>query len=201
MIVFLEGVVRELGDDWVVLNVNGVGYAVAVTQSVRRSLSLDESIQLHIYPIYREDTRALYGFLEHSDKEFFRLLVEKVSGIGPKSAVALLNNFTTEELYGIILSSDLGTLSGCPGVGKKTAQRILVELKDLLSKKGRRATSKSLENRTAGIYRETVEALLALGYSHKRAEQAVDEVFASCPALQSTEHALKMVLSALSKKT
>ncbi len=199
MIAFLEGILQEINENSVVVNVQGVGYEIFIPQKIFSKLKPTSTEKFYIHTIYREDAQTLYGFLEPQDRNFFRLLIEKVSGIGPKLALALINNFSLEKLYEIILTSNIGQLSECPGIGKKTAQRILVELKDTLSKHS--FASKTTGTTTAGsnIYREAIETLTALVYSNKQAEFAVGEASKQETTVKNLEKVVKKALAILSQ--
>lgn len=199
MIAFLEGILQEIAENKVLINVQGVGYEVFVPQKIFARLTLNNRAKFYIHAIYREDAQTLYGFPEAQDRNFFRILIEKVSGIGPKLALALINNFSLEKLYEIILTSNVGQLSECPGVGKKTAQRILVELKDVLSKHSFVFKTTASVSTAKNAYREAIETLTALGYPHKQAEFAVEEVSKNETTIQDLEKVVKKALAFLSQ--
>jgi len=199
MIASLEGILQETTENSVIVNVQGVGYEIFVPQKIFSNLTLNNPEKFYIHTVYREDAQTLYGFSEAQDRNFFRLLIEKVSGIGPKLALALINNFSLEKLYEIILTSNAEQLAECPGVGKKTAQRILVELKDTLPKHSFTLKATSTGLKKSNTYREAIETLTTLGYSRKQAEFAVEEVLKRDPSVQNIEEIVKKALGFIAK--
>jgi Holliday junction DNA helicase RuvA len=197
MIAFLEGILQEITDGYVILNVHGVGYEVAVPSRVIQVLKSGEPLRLYTHPVYREDSQSLYGFLTLSDRHLFGILIEKVGGVGPKLALALLDRFTAEQLYEWILTSNVAALSECPGVGKKTAQRILMELKEPLVKRGLPLRETDIDSRHP-TYAEILKILMALGYARKSSEAAVEHVLGQFNGL-STEETVKKALAHLAK--
>jgi Holliday junction DNA helicase RuvA len=135
MIGFLRGEVLDITDHRVLLLVGGVGYQIALPQGAETSsLAIGSSLDVHIHTHVREDALDLYGFVTRSEKELFLLLLG-VNGIGPKGALAVLSGMSSGTLVGAILSGDHGSLQKIPGVGKKTAERIVLELTDVLKKR------------------------------------------------------------------
>jgi Holliday junction DNA helicase RuvA len=135
MIGFLRGEVMDITDHRVLLLVGGVGYQVALPQGAEMaSLAVGSSLDVHVHTHVREDALDLYGFITRTEKELFLLLLS-VNGIGPKGALAVLSGMSPGSLVGAILSGDHGSLQKIPGVGKKTAERIVLELTDVLKKR------------------------------------------------------------------
>lgn len=132
MIALLRGLVVARADDSAVIDVQGVGYHVFVTPPLARSLALGEEVTLHIHTNVREDAIQLFGFPAESERHIF-LSLRKVKGIGPKLAMAVLGATTTEELVDAVGRGDVKRLTAIPGLGKKTAERILVELQGAFS--------------------------------------------------------------------
>ena len=132
MIAFIEGVIEEIGTSELIVNVNGIGYEVFSTHP--EQFELAQSYRLYTYAVYREDNQQLYGFKELEQRNFFKLLVEKVNGVGPKLALTMLGFFSMQDLCTIVLMDDADALAKCPGIGKKTAQRLILELQDHLKK-------------------------------------------------------------------
>ena len=170
----------------------GVGYEVAIPLTVAEKLpSLGSEINLFTYAVYREDSATLYGFLAEGDREFFRTLIEKVSGIGPKTALALLSKAPVERLQAAISSGDVATLSATPGIGKKTAERLLLELKGKL---GADLGPQALGARSDS-QGDILQALLALGYSDREASAALKAL----PADIGVSEGIKAALKSLAK--
>lgn len=166
------------------VDVGGVGYEVELPMSSFAKLpQAGEKVQLTIHHVVREDANLLYGFCSSKEREAFRLLI-KVSGIGPKSAVLILSGLSAEELYRVIQSEDLTSLMKVPGVGKKTAERLIIELRDkvkilaplditddLLA-----ASNGSTMNDSEAIINDAIEALVSLGYNQSEAKKRVTKV-------------------------
>jgi Holliday junction DNA helicase RuvA len=171
MIGLLRGRLLEKRPNQVILDVGGVGYLVAVPLSTFAALGdLHAEVTLLIYTHVREDALALYGFLSAREKHLFELLLG-ASGVGPTLALKILSGMNVEELVPAIRSGDLARLTKIPGVGRKTAERIVVELKDKLETVAVEA-EKPAQSSPAGVESDVKSALLNLGYD----ERAVDAV-------------------------
>ncbi len=203
MIVSLKGCVSQKGPLWAVIEVAGVGYCVHMPAATLEALpTLGGQVVLHTHVVYREEAQTIYGFNSLRERDFFRLLIEKVSGVGPKLALALLSAFPLDTLEAALDNEDVTLLSRCPGVGKKTAERLILELR---GKRPLLATSivTSDANMLAVSYtdavREALNGLLTLGYSTKEAQVAMERVMVRFPqeaAAFSTERLLKEALGA-----
>lgn len=174
MIGQLRGRLAEKRPNQVLVDVGGVGYLVAVPLSTYAALGdLHTEVTLLIYTHVREDALALYGFVSSREKHFFELLLS-ASGVGPALALKILSGMSVEELVPAIRASDLVRLTRIPGVGRKTAERIVVELKDKLEavavESGQRAVASP-----AGVEADVVSALVNLGYDARTSESAVAE--------------------------
>lgn len=170
MIAFIKGKLADLQAGAVVLDVGGIGYRVQVPLSLLNDLpARGGEVMLHTHLAVRDDGFSLYGFQEQAELDYFTRLLN-VSGVGPKGALAVLTIFSPAELRQAILGEDTAALTRVPGVGKKTAGRIILELKDKLP-----GPAVSQEAGPAGRGREidAVEALQALGYSPVEARRAV----------------------------
>jgi len=166
MITFLQGVLVEKEPDRAVINVGGVGYEVLIPLSSYDRLPMAEnSVKLLTYHHVREDAQILYGFATEAEREMFNRLLS-VSGVGPKLALTALSGLSVRELKISIVGSDIKRLSGISGIGKKTAERIVVELKDKISSgEALEATAGVDESMPSEIrLRDTVMALISLGY-------------------------------------
>jgi Holliday junction DNA helicase RuvA len=129
MISFIEGVVESSTPLEVVLNCQGVGYQVHIPITTAEKIpGIGQGVRLHIHPVYREDSQALYGFASRDERDFFHLVTSKVSGIGPKIGLNLMSRLSFQMLQEAIARGDAALLSKCPGIGKKTAERICIEL-------------------------------------------------------------------------
>src|SRR5437764_3412034 len=174
MIGHLRGQLAEKRPNLVVVDVNGVGYQVLIPLSTFYALGeLHNEVTLLIHTHVREDALALYGFLSSREKHFFELLLS-ASGVGPALALKILSGMSVEELVPAIRGGDLGRLTRIPGVGRKTAERIVVELKDKLEAVAVE-TEKPAASSSAGIEADVISALVNLGYDSRAAETAVAE--------------------------
>ncbi len=181
MIATLEGILAEASPTGVVLDVNGVGYEVHIPVTTAERLpGLGQKTKLHIRAIYREDTQALYGFATRENKDLFNVIIDKVSGVGPKTALGILSQHNADTLKSAIATEDVKLLSKCPGIGKKSAERIIVELKDFMgaslisspAPSANSTTAKSISPNAQNL-QDAVAALSALGYKTAEAEKTV----------------------------
>lgn len=196
MIVFLEGTVEFLTDNGVCLNVHGVGYEVFVPQP--QAFALHQTCRLFTYAVYREDNQQLYGFLTFEERNCFKLLVEKVNGVGPKLALTLLTAFKMSELCELLVRQDVAALSKCPGVGKKTAQRLVLELQGCLKKLPTVSITADKPKKTS-VYDDAAAALAVLGYAPKQAEALTEKVRETFPDEVTVEGILKRALQSVKK--
>lgn len=174
MIAHLSGLLEEKTPDQLVVDVNGVGYQVLVSlQTFYRLPALHERVSLHVHTHLREDALQLYGFLEAKERATF-LLLKGVSGIGPRLALNILSGIPVDELEGALRTSDVSRLVAVPGVGKKTAERLVVELRE---KVGALADGHlGVSGEPVPLSAEAVSALVNLGYRRAEAERAVRDV-------------------------
>jgi Holliday junction DNA helicase RuvA len=173
LIAHLTGKLIHKQPNTIIIDVAGVGYEVAIPLSTFYDLGeLGEAVSLHIHTSVREDAIQLFGFARAGEKELF-LKLTTVSGIGPKLAVAMLSGMAAADLIVAISASDLGRLTRIPGIGRKTAERIILELRDKL---GAISIAETAMQKAAqpGVREDTIDALIALGYGRPLAERAVD---------------------------
>lgn len=182
MIAFIRGVVEEITENGIIMETGGIGYEIFMSASaVARSLHKGQSVKIHTYFHVREDAMQLFGFLTRDDLNCFRLLLG-VNGIGPKAALGILSGISADELRFAVLSDDVKTLSKAPGIGKKTAQKLILELKDkfdladAFQQKLEHSQAEAGETLADSARQEAVEALVALGYSGTEALRAVRTV-------------------------
>ena len=175
MIGQLRGRLTDKRPNQVLVDVGGVGYIVQVPLSTYAALGdLHAEVTLLIHTHVREDQLALYGFLSSREKHFFEMLLS-ASGVGPSLALKILSGMSVEELIPAIRNGDLVRLTKIPGVGRKTAERIVVELKDKLDAVTVEAAERPAASSPAGIEADVVSALVNLGYDTRTAESAVSE--------------------------
>jgi Holliday junction DNA helicase RuvA len=179
----------------ILLDVNGVGYEVDVSMNTFCELpALDAPVTLHIHMAVREDGHFLYGFLTESERVAFRQLI-KISGVGARMALAVLSGLNVDELAAAIARQDVACFTRIPGIGKKTAERLLLELKGKLDlAAGNNATSGTGQPLASDPLQDTVDALVALGYNAKEAQSAIKAL----PAGVSTTDAIRLALKQLS---
>lgn len=183
MIAYLNGILTEKNPTHVLLEVGGIGYEVFIPLSTYEQLpEIGAECRLLTVMHVREDAHLLYGFYKAQEKELFLLLIS-VSGIGPKSAISLLSGTPIEEFKRAILQEDLALLSSFPGIGKKTAQRLVVELKDKISRlSGAVSSEVPVKTGRGGLSaEEAVMALVSLGYSRAASEKAVQQAMREVP--------------------
>ncbi|MBO4780020.1 MAG: Holliday junction branch migration protein RuvA [Selenomonadaceae bacterium] len=190
MIGYLSGRVKFLFDDGCILEVGGVGYKVFVDARTRQTLNLDSTAELFIYTAVREDAITLYGVANRAEFELFELLLT-VSGIGAKSALAIVSKISAEDFARAVAVQDLKTLTRLPGIGKKSAERILLELKDKVRDNG----EVTRENIQSEARDEATDALEALGYT----SEEISDAFKSAPPDASTEQLIKFALKSLNR--
>lgn len=182
MISYIKGELTEVFEDTVVVETNGIGYNIRVPGSVLDRLpSVGSSVRIYTYLYVKEDAMNLFGFLNRDDLSVFKLLLN-VSGIGPKGALVILSTIGPDDLRFAVLSEDVKTISSAPGIGAKTAKRLIIELKDKLKLAEVFETAlankekASSENDVLLARNEAVEALVALGYASAQAMKAVQQV-------------------------
>ena len=174
MIYQVSGVLTTKHKDFVVLEVNGVGLKIVATTNTIDTFKVEEKIALHTYLHVREDTLDLYGFSSILEREVFVLLIG-ISGIGPKLAITILSGMLPGQLKDKIISGDITALTSIPGVGAKTAKRIIIELKDKFTKieEGSLGFDDKLNSK---LYEDALNALLSLGYSQHQSKKSLDNV-------------------------
>lgn len=180
MIGRIRGRLLESQPPTLIVDVQGVGYEVDVPLSAWSELpGVGEALDLHTHFVVREDAQLLFGFLTRHDRDLFRLLV-KVNGVGPKVALAILSHMQTSELVTCVRDDNITRLTRIPGIGKKTAERLVIDLRDKLGE-WQGATGVPLPSRAGATStdpcQEAEEALLALGYKPAEASRAVAQVW------------------------
>jgi Holliday junction DNA helicase RuvA len=170
MIALLNGNIVEVNGGEAVLGVNGVGYSVRVPATYMPKQKT--GVKLHIDTVVREDSITLYGFETASEKEMFRKFYS-VSGVGPKTALAIVSFYSPDDLRKIIASKDIGLLSKVPGIGRKTAERVIMELKDKLGVTSSDGTTVEYVGESRSTYDELIHALMNFGYKRNEAADAL----------------------------
>ncbi len=187
MISSLHGKLESLGSDWAVINVNGVGFKVYMPTSTLSTLgTIGEEVQLHTHLVMREDSITLYGFATAEELELFQTLLG-VSGFGPRLGLSVLSTLSVEQASMAIATGSIDLLTTVPGIGKKTAERLILELKDKIGAGLIAAPATHLVQENA----EVIAALTSLGYSLSEASRAV----ATLPSSKlSLEEKIKLAL-------
>ncbi|WP_105615921.1 Holliday junction branch migration protein RuvA [Vallitalea okinawensis] len=200
MITYINGTLMTVGEDHIVIDVNQIGYSIQVASSTIFNLpNIGQKVLVYTYLQIKEDGAHLYGFLTNEELELFKKLIT-VNGIGPKGGLAILSTITPSDLYVAIVTEDIKAISKAPGVGKKTAGRIILDLKDKIKTEELLfSPSKVGENMTIGEpnydSNEAISALTALGYSKAEAVKAVTLVGQKDHVEEVIKEALKKLAS------
>ena len=197
MISYIKGMVADIEDSAVTIECNGIGYHIHTTPRVtQEDLRIGEDVSIYTYLQVKEDDMQLYGFTNRDDLAIYKLLIS-VNGIGPKAGLGILSGLSADEIRFAVLSDDAATISKAPGVGKKTAQKLILELKDKFDLQD--AFEQKLTNQSANAngatgeaQQEAIEALSALGYSGASALKAVKQV-----SIEGQEDVSKLLKEAL----
>jgi Holliday junction DNA helicase RuvA len=198
MFAYIKGELAEVGNNYVVIDVNGIGYQIFVSDLALKEIGeVGRQVKLHTYYYVREDLICLYGFLNREELRMFELLIS-VSGIGAKSAIATLSNITPSSFALAVITDNVATLKKIPGVGNKTAQRLILELKDKI--KTEEAVAEAPETKLAieedETVNEAISALKILGYTSKEIEKAMEHISTENV---SVEEIIRKALSLLGK--
>ena len=191
MIAHLNGRLVEKTPTYVIIECGGVGYLVRISLNTFSSLSDDEHIKLHTQLQVREDAHTLYGFFAIQEREMFNHLIS-VSGIGANTAILMLSAMTPDEIASAIINGEVAIIQGIKGIGAKTAQRVIIDLKDKVAKSDLATENIFSQNNTN--QNDALTALLSLGFDKKRAEKAINKVLTDD---QSVEDIIKEALKVL----
>ncbi|MBQ2563489.1 MAG: Holliday junction branch migration protein RuvA [Muribaculaceae bacterium] len=189
---YITGKIAELNPAFVVLDNGGVGYMINISFTTYNEIAKmsEQSVKLFVYEAIREDAHVLYGFMSRRERELFLMLIS-VSGVGPNTARMILSSLSANELEQCIASGNVGMLKGVKGIGAKTAQRILVDLKDKIKVAG----DTLLDNNSApsAVYDEALAALAALGFTQQVSQKALKKLLKDDPSI-TVEAAIKNAL-------
>lgn len=172
MISYLKGKIKHKGNGFVILEVNNIGYQVFISPLLYADLNFNQEVELYTYQYVREDALNLYGFKSREDLELFEMLLS-ISGIGPKSALGVMSIATTDDIKESISRGDSALLTKVSGIGRKTAERVVLELREKIGKLG--VGDAKLGGGYLGSSDE-IDALMALGYSLSQAREALNNV-------------------------
>ena len=196
MIAYLKGIIVEVTESRLILDVNDIGYLIYISgRDAANMPGRGEEVKIHTYLNVKEDALQLFGFLSEDDLEMYQLLLN-VNGIGPKAALGVLSVLTPDDLRFAVLADDAKAIAKAPGIGNKTAQKLILELKDAFEKKLGKVTEAVPLMADSDAKTEALEALTALGYSASDALKAVRK--AGVTEDMDTETILKLALKQIS---
>lgn len=194
MIGFIRGDIEAIYEDKIVIDTGSIGYNVYVPASVIDRIKIGDEVTMYTYLSVREDAMNLFGFLSRDDLDMYKMLIS-VNGIGPKAALSILSYLSINDLKYAIVSGDASTISKANGIGKKTAEKIILELKDKIdSISGSRDDVVSIDTSESSNINEAVLALESLGYSKVEALKAVKASNAKDPVEDIIKEALKHLI-------
>lgn len=177
MIAYLKGIIDIKRQDYVVIDVHGVGYKIFMPEGAIQNLEVDSEAKIYTFMRVREDDVSLYGFLNVEELAMFELLIS-VGGIGAKSAVGILSNIAPSKFALAVITDDVTTLKKLPGIGAKTAQRIILELKDKIKTQEATEQENEIKQKTevSDSAKDAIEALQVLGYTRREVEEAISKI-------------------------
>ncbi len=197
MITSIQGTLASSGPLQAVIELNGFGYEVHIPVTTAEKLPpAGSAVKLHTLAIYREDSQTLYGFASAAERDFFRLMIENVTGIGPKVGLSILSRLSLPLLESAIRTGDVTTLAQCQGIGRKTAERLVVELRARLGAPGALTPAEAAGGGgDASPHRDAVAALMALGYKAATADESVRRAALALGPGAATEALIKKALA------
>ncbi len=190
---YINGLITELTPTAVIIECGGIGYYINISLNTYSKLSGHKTTKLHLHHVVREDAHLLYGFSDHKEREIFRSLIS-VSGVGVNTARVMLSSLTATEIQTAIIANDTKTLQGIKGIGAKSAQRIIIELKDKLGKDVDLAEISLPQDNTNK--EEALSALVMLGFAKNTVNKVVDKLYKANPTV-SVEELIKLALKQL----
>ena len=193
MIDYLSGQLTEITPTSAIVECGGIGYEINISLIDFTSIQNEKNVKLYIHEAIREDAHLLYGFTSKRGRELFRLLIG-VSGVGPNTARLILSAITVTDLEQTIASGNDSILKSVKGIGAKTAQRIIVDLKDKI--KVGESTLISMSSTSSESYDEALSALIMLGFTSQQSQKVLKKLFADTPSI-TVENAIKMALKML----
>lgn len=193
MFEYIKGSVASLKPSHIVLEVNSIGYFVTISLNTYTQLNGVDSVKLFIHQVMREDAHQLYGFATEPERELFRMLIS-VSGIGANTAIMMFSSLSPDEISNAILNENVNLLKSIKGIGVKTAQRVIIDLKDKVGKSP--ISEQFVASADNTLRNEALSALVMLGFAKKPAEKELDKILAAQPNL-SVENVIKLALKSL----
>ena len=195
MITYLNGILTEIIPGRLTIDVNGIGYEVLVPLSTSdKMLEEDQKYQILTHLHIREQEQTLFGFATNEERDLFRLLINRVSGIGPKLGLAILSGMSVDDFKNAVIGGNITGLSTISGLGKKTAERIILELKDKVGVTETWTAAKEDSSGPKSIIHDAVLALISLGYKQAEALKAVNKIKDSSPADISSDELIRSAL-------
>jgi Holliday junction DNA helicase RuvA len=197
---FIKATLVELQSDSVVLETaSGIGYRVFTPLSLFfANPKIGSSLQLYLVPVYREDSHRLFGFISKDERSFFEKITA-ISGIGPKIGMSLIGHLSLDHLKGAIQTSNIKLIEQVPGIGKKTAERIIIEMKDKLHDSSKKKSAPLTVPEDVPIRNDAISALVNLGYNFERATKAIEKAIESCGNGAGLDQVIKNALQGIQK--
>lgn len=192
---YIKGLVAELNPAYAVMEAGGIGYFVNISLTSYSALKQGEQAQVFLHQVVREDAHLLFGFVTKAERELFRLLIS-VNGVGPNTARLILSSLTPQDLTNAILSENLVKLKGVKGIGAKTAQRIILDLKDKVNMSGEMDTAEIFAASDNTIKKDALLTLTTLGFAKSAVDKVLDKVTKEKPDA-SLETVIKLALNYL----
>ncbi|MEG1738014.1 MAG: Holliday junction branch migration protein RuvA [Odoribacter sp.] len=190
---YIKGILVEAAPAYAIVECGGIGYFVHISVNTYSQISAEKTVMLYIHLIVREDAHLLYGFFSKEERRVFRLLIS-VSGVGANTANVMLSSMTVNEIAGAIMTENVNAIKSVKGIGLKTAQRVIIELKDKISTAG--ITGDVTLGITSTIQEEALSALMMLGFVKGQASKVLDKVVAG-GGITSVEELIKQALKQL----
>ncbi|MEE2953735.1 MAG: Holliday junction branch migration protein RuvA [Bacteroidota bacterium] len=192
MITHIHGKLVEKNPTYVIIDCGGIGYKLNISLQTFSAIKDNEYCELFTHLSIKEDSHTLYGFSDKDERNLFRNLIS-VSGVGPSTAQVILSTYNAQEIIGYIATADVPAIQNVKGIGAKTAQKIIIDLKDKITKGiPNSEISFNLDNT---LQQESLSALVALGFNKKLAEKKIHEILKQRPEVQSVEELVKKALS------
>ncbi|KAF0134845.1 MAG: holliday junction DNA helicase RuvA [Candidatus Saganbacteria bacterium] len=198
MISHIIGIIDQKDKDFIVIDVNGVGYKTFIPAASQSQIpAIGEKIKIYTEQVVREDSVSLYGFLSKEERNLFNNLIS-VNGVGPKSAMAIISNIPLSKLVSAITQGNAGLITSVPGVGSKTAQKIIIDLKEKIAKQYAGRTAQMIEgiHGDTSLISDALSALVTLGYSPREAREVIMKI--DLEKNKSVEEIIKVALKNLS---
>lgn len=190
---FIKGTIADLNPAGVVVEAGGVGYSINISLNTYSKLNGKKEVKILLHQVVREDAHILYGFADKGERDLFRNLIS-VNGVGANTAIMMLSSLTSEEIVAAITTDNVAVLKAVKGIGAKTAQRIIIDLKDKLGKIAETGQILVMPDNT--IRNESLSALVMLGFTKKEAEKAVSKILQENPET-TVEGVIKQALKRL----